>query len=118
MSSSADSSLILPSDSAGDTVDAMIARLPEVVWLRNPKTGVIYKYLKSSMADSIRHALQGETGEGGRKPFTLSTEEAAREQAIELAKLQGRPLPPWAVTVEPEPVGLKPAAAVTTAKGK
>lgn len=95
-----ESSLILPSDQPRDTVDALMARLPEVVWLRNPSTGVIFKYLKSKQADSIRHALQGETGEGGRQPYSLSTEEAAKAQAIELAQLQGRPLPPWAVTAE------------------
>ena len=98
-----ESSLILPSDQPRDTVDAMIARLPEVVWLRNPNTGVIYKYLKSKQADSIRHALQGETGEGGRAPYTLSTEEAAKAQAIELANLQGRPLPAWATETTQEP---------------
>ena len=110
-----DSTLILPSDQPRDTVDALVDRLPEVVWLRNPNTGVIYKYLRSQHADVIRHALKGETGEGGRQPYTLSSEDAARSQAIELAKLQGRPLPSWAaqivvVTPEPEAAPEKPAS--------
>ena len=111
-----ESSLILPGQEQSD-VDSMIARLPEVVWLRNPKTGVIFKFLKPTHADSIRHALKGETGEGGRQPYSLSTEEAARAQAIELAKLQGRPLPPWAANIaivtpdpEPEAATVAPAA--------
>ena len=111
-----ESTLILPSDQPRDTVDALIARLPEVVWLRNPNTGVIYKYLKSKQADSIRHALQGETGEGGRAPYALSTEEAAKAQAIELAQLQGRPLPAWAVQEAAEAEAEKPAPAATKTK--
>lgn len=98
-----DSSLVLPGQSpAGAVDDSFMNSLPEVVWLRNPKTGVINKYLKSRQWDSIAHALKGETGEGGRTPFTLSTEAAAREQAVELAKLQGRPLPPWAPELQVE----------------
>lgn len=97
-----ESSLILPGQEA-PSVDSMMAHLPEVVWLRNPSTGVIYKYLKSKHADSIAHALKGETGEGGRAPYTLSSEAAAKAQAIELANLQGRPLPAWAHEDKPEP---------------
>ena len=108
---STDSSLILPGETQPG-VDSILAHLPEVVWLRNPSTGVIYKFLKSRQADVIRHALQGETGEGGRKPYTLSTEEAAKAQAVELAKLQGRPLPPWAQDDAAE--AEKPAAAAAT----
>lgn len=114
---STDSSLILPGD-AQPGVDSIIAHLPEVVWLRNPSTGVIYKFLKSRQADVIRHALKGETGEGGRQPYTLSTEEAAQAQAVELAKLQGRPLPPWAAVAEAEAAAEaeKPAPAAKASK--
>ena len=99
-----ESSLILPGQETPG-VDSMMAHLPEVVWLRNPATGVIYKYLKSKQADNILHALKGETGEGGRQPYTLSSEDAAKAQAIELAQLQGRALPAWATEPkQPEPV--------------
>lgn len=112
-----ESSLILPDNAPRDTVDATIARLPEVVWLRNPNTGVIFKYLNrpgqqhESDRDVIRHALRGESGEGGRTPYTMSTEEAAKAQAIELAQLQGRPLPSWATaaTDPTEPEAEQPA---------
>lgn len=101
-----ESSLILPGDDAGAGVNATITHLPEVVWLRNPSTGVIYKFLNrpgpnhDADRDVIRHALRGEATEGGRTPYTMSTEAAARAQAIELAQLQGRPLPPWADEAE------------------
>jgi hypothetical protein len=88
--------IILPGEQSQASVDAQIAHLPEVVWLRNPATGIIYKFLKKHHADNIRHALNGETGEGGRRPFTLASEADAKAQAVELAQLQGRPLPPWA----------------------
>ena len=99
-SDSYDTSLILPGDQPRNTVDDTVARLPgEWVWLRNPVTGVIYKFNKRTQPDTISHALQGEPGlEGGRAPYTLSSEAAARAQAVELAKLQGRPVPSWAHT--------------------
>lgn len=88
-------SLILPGQSAPDglSVDGM----PPVVWLRNPKTGVIHKFLRPQQDDTIARCL------GER--YTPSSEAAARAQAIELAKIQGRPLPDWAFVVEAaEPV--------------
>lgn len=117
-----DSSIILPGDEQPG-VDSMIAHLPDTVWLRNPKTGVIFKFDKKRDVDVIRHALKGETGESGRLPYSLSTEEAAKAQAIELAKLQGRPLPAWAVEETPAaPAGAaatpQPAGAASTAKAK
>ena len=96
-----ESSLILPGQEQPG-IDSLMARMGEVVYLRNPRTGVIYKYLKSRDADNIAHALKGETGEGGRQPYTVSTEEACKAQAIELAQLQGRALPPWADEPKPE----------------
>lgn len=85
---SSESSLILPGQQPlGATA---IADMPDVVWLRNPNTGVIHKFLHAAHEDSIRRCLS----EG----YLHSTEEAARKQAVELARLQGRELP---VVVEP-----------------
>lgn len=81
-----DISLILPGQSVPD--DFSIESMPSVVWLRNPKTGVIHKFLRPRDDDSIARCW------GER--YTPSSEEAARAQAIELARLQGRPLPAWA----------------------
>lgn len=82
-SASSASSLILPGQQAiGATA---IADLPPVVWLRNPNTGVIHKFLRAANEDSIRRCLS----EG----YLHSDEAAARRQAVELAHLQGRALP-------------------------
>lgn len=61
------------------------------LYLRNPNTGMIFKLTHK---DSIKRCLT----EG----YTPSSEDEMRAQAIELAQLQGRPLPPWAQPSEPE----------------
>lgn len=64
---------------------------PEPVYLRNPTTGMIFKLTHK---DTIRRCI-GEF-------YMPSSEAEMREQAIELAELQGRPLPPWAPKAEAE----------------
>lgn len=59
------------------------------LYLRNPNTGMIFKLTHK---DSIKRCLT----EG----YTPSSEDEMRQQAIELAQLQGRPLPPWATPAE------------------
>lgn len=81
-----DISLILPGQQA--VAGVALTSLSEVVWLRNPKTGVIHKLLHPAHDDSIQRCLSD--------GYTLSSETAARAQAIELAQLQGRALPAWA----------------------
>lgn len=105
MSNDESTSLILPGQSAPDTQD--VAHLPPVVWLRNPKTGVIYKFLRPANDDTIGRCL--------KDGYTHSSEHAARAQAVELARLQGRPLPPWAEQEHEEPVAETPAAPLPSA---
>lgn len=70
-----------------------------VYYLQNPATGVISKFEAPRHADLIRFRLFNE--HGGR--YTRATEAEWKAQAVELAQLQGRPLPPWA-TVAPDAV--------------
>ena len=66
-----------------------------VYYLQNPATGVISKFEAPRHADLIRFRLFNE--HGGR--YTRATEAEWRAQAVELAQLQGRPLPAWADSV-------------------
>ncbi len=93
--------LILPGEQGA--VDVM-AGLSEIVWVRNPATGVIYRLHRDHQRDTVQRCLSE------KPPYTLSTEQAAREQAIELARLQGRPLPPWAREEPAAEPGPAPAA--------
>lgn len=89
---STESTLILP----GETVPSpasLLEKMPPVVWLRNPKTGVINRFRHGTPAQSLDNDTIERCLKDGHTP---SSEAAARAQAIELAKLQGRPLPPWA----------------------
>lgn len=89
---SSSSSLILPGQASADTLT--LDKLPLVVWLRNPVTGVIFRFHRGTDAahprdnDTITRCL--------KENYLPSSEAAARAQAVELAKLQGRALPPWA----------------------
>lgn len=71
------------------------------VYLRNPETGMVFKlYHKDTIARCRREF------------YTQSSEAELREQAIELAELQGRPLPPWAPKAEATPAPVPAAEAV------
>ncbi len=106
-----DISLILPGQSVPDGLS--VANLPSVVWMRNPKTGVIHKFLRPRDDDTIGRCLA--------ERYTPSSEAAAKAQAIELAKLQGQPLPPWALVETPDvveaPETATPAVSKTRARG-
>ena len=89
-----DSALIMPTDVVLDRGSLAQFGEAEVVWLRNPTTGVIHKFHNADArhgprdSDTIARCL--------KEGYTLSSEAAARTQAVELARLQGRPLPEWA----------------------
>ena len=94
-----DISLILPGQRVPDAASPASLPPAEAIWLRNPQTGVIYKFHTGDGAqardnDSIARCL--------KDGYTRSSEAAAREQAIELARLQGRPLPEWATEAAAE----------------
>lgn len=85
-----ETALILPGEHVASRASLESLSGEGVVWLRNPVTGVIHKFRHGSAAkplddDTIARCL--------KDGFTLSTEAAARTQAIELARLQGRILP-------------------------
>lgn len=85
------STLILPGEkSPADTAHEALATRPGVIYLRSPKTGVIFRFRGGDPKheDTIKRCLS----EG----FTLATEAECKAQAVELAELQGRPLPAWA----------------------
>lgn len=91
-----ETSLIMPGEEPSE--DAAVAELPlGWVWLRNPKTGVIHKlfhddpkFKRPSQNDTIARCL--------KEGYTVSSEAAAKKQAVELAQLQGREAPAWAST--------------------
>lgn len=56
--------------------------LPEPVYMRNPVTGMIFKIAHKDTLLRVQ-----------REFYTPSSEAEMREQAVELAELQGRPLP-------------------------
>lgn len=87
-----DAGLILPGEFVADRASLAQFAGGEVVWLRNPVTGVIHKFHAGDARaprdnDTIQRCL--------RDGYTRSSEAAAREQAIALAELQGRPAPVW-----------------------
>ncbi len=86
VSTSDTSSLVLPGQQPPDA--ASLDGLPTIVWLRNPKTGVINKFQRPMHDDTIARCL--------KDGHTHSSERAAQAQAVELARLQGRALPSWA----------------------
>lgn len=89
-SSESESSLVLPGQQPHDV--ASLDGLPTIVWLRNPKTGVINKFHRPAHDDTIARCLK----DGHER----SSEAAAQRQAVELARLQGRALPPWAAEAD------------------
>jgi len=105
---SSESSLILPGQQPSDAQS--LEGLGPVVWLRNPKTGVIHKFAHPQHDDTIARCL--------KEGYTHSHEGAARAQAVELAKLQGRPLPPWAREAEDEKPVAAAAAHAASAKAR
>ncbi len=70
----------------------------EPVWLRNPQTGMIFGL---THIDTIKRC-QAEN-------YLPSSQDAAREQAIELADFHGVPRPSWAPPREGEPVSVPSA---------
>lgn len=85
-----ETALILPGERVIDRASVAQFGGEDVVWLRNPVTGVIHKFHHGTPAkplddDTIQRCL--------KDGFTLSSEAAARTQAVELARLQGRTLP-------------------------